>query len=581
MASELLLSPESAGQDFRRARRQAALQYIISRLTGKSTELFSYEEVRRKLRGVEGSARLLADIPLDAVVGSVGRYNEFTRDFLPRKTIRSDRWIRVKMAMVGLQGVPPIEVYQIGNVYFVQDGNHRVSVARQMGLNHIQAYVTPVRTRVPLSPKDQPDDLILKAEYAEFLEQTHIDEVRPGANLIVTCPGRYPILLEHIEVHRYFMGLEQRREIPYREAVAHWYDTVYLPVVQLIREQGIMRNFPRRTETDLYLYISQHRAELEESLGWEISLDAAVDNLTIRFNPDLHHRTFTRAGARLRHTLQADQVELSLPAEQTRKEHRTLRREDRVVDDILVSINGEESGWNTLEQAFVIARREGARLHGLHVVSSESRQASEPIQALQAEFDRRCQAAGIRGRLAIEVGECIARICERGRWTDLVIAGVTCPPSGQQPARIGSRLRTLIRRSPSPVLVVPGSATPLDRVLLAYDGSSKAEEALFIATYLAGWWNASLVVVTVNESEQSIEKIQTRARQYLESHKVQAMFVREARPVGRSILKTAAAHQSDLIVMGGYGYTAPLDAVLGSAVDEVLNESERPVLICR
>lgn len=252
-----------------------------------------------------------------------------------------------------------------------------------------------------------------------------------------------------------------------------------------------------------------------------------------------------------------------------------------MVDDILVSINGEESGWNTLEQAFVIARREGARLHGLHVVSSQSRQTSEPIQALQAEFDRRCQAAGIRGRLAIDVGECIAKICERARWTDLVIAGVTCPPSGRQPAQIGSRLRTLIRHSPSPVLVVSESATPLDRVLLAYDGSSKAEEALFIATYLAGWWNASLVVITVNESEQSITKIQTRARQYLESHKVQAMFVQETKPVGKSILKTAAAYESDLIVMGGYGYTAPLDAMLGSAVDEVLNESERPVLICR
>lgn len=580
MASELLLSPESAGQDFRRARRQAALQYIISRLTGKSTELFSYEEVRQKLRGVEGSARILADIPLEAIVGSVGRYSEFTRDFLPRKTIRSDRWIRVKMAMVGLQGVPPIEVYQIGTVYFVQDGNHRVSVARQMGLTHIQAYVTPVRTRVPLSPKDQPDDLILKAEYAEFLEQTHIDELRPGANLIVTCPGRYPILLEHSEVHRYFMGLERMREIPYREAVSHWYDTVYLPVVQLIRERGIMRNFPKRTETDLYIYISQHRAELEESLGWEISLDAAVNNLFTRFQPDLH-QAFTRAGTRLRHTLRADQIELSLPAEQARAEHRIIRREDRVVDDILVSINGEETGWNTLEQAFVVARREGARLHGLHVVSSEGQQHSEPIQALKAEFNRRCVEAGIRGKLAIDIGECITKICERARWTDLVIAGLTYPPSSQQPARIGSRFRSLIRRCPSPVLVVPGGATPLDRVLLGYDGSSKAEEALYIATYLAGWWNASLVVVTVTESEQSTEKIQMRAKQYLESHKVQAMFVQQSGPVGKSILKTAAAHESDLIVMGGYGFTPPLDAMLGSAVDEVLKESERPVLICR
>lgn len=580
MAEEFLLRPEAAAQDFRRARRQAMLQDIVSRLTGKPTELFSYEEVRQKLRGVEGSARMLADIPLEAIVGSVGRYSEFTRTFLPRKTIQSDRWIRVKMAMIGLQGVPPIEVYQIGKVYFVQDGNHRVSVARQMSLSHIQAYVTPVRAKVPLSPTDRPDDLIIKAEYAEFLEQTRIDELRPGANLTITCPGRYPILLEHIVVHRYFMGLEQMREIPFEEAVTHWYDTVYLPVIQLIRERGILWDFPKRTETDFYLYISQHRAELEESLGWEISIDTAVSNLASRFNPHLHH-VMTRAAAKLQHTLRADRTELNLPSGQIREEQRAARREDRVVDDILVAISGEEDGWNTLEQAFMVARREGARLHGLHVVSAEAKQGNERTQAIQSEFNRRCEAAGIRGKLAIDVGELITKICERARWTDLVIANLTCPPSAQHLSRPGSRFRTLIRRCPRPVLAVPEAASPLDRVLLAYDGSPKAQEALFIATYLGGWWNVSLVVLTVSETDRSAAKIQTQAREYLDSHKVQAMLVRDSGPVGEAILKTAEAHESSLIVMGGYSWNPPLDAVLGSAVDEVLGESERPVLICR
>jgi hypothetical protein len=99
------------------------------------------------LGGQESSERVLRYIPLDAIVGSVARSREFIRGFLPRKSIRADRWIGVKMAMTGLQGVPPIEVYRIGESYFVQDGNHRVSVARQMGLTHIEAYVTLVKTK--------------------------------------------------------------------------------------------------------------------------------------------------------------------------------------------------------------------------------------------------------------------------------------------------------------------------------------------------------------------------------------------------------------------------------------------------
>jgi hypothetical protein len=143
-------------------------------------------------------------------------------------------------------GLPPIEVYQIGEAYFVRDGNHRVSVARELDAPTIQAYVTEVRTKVPLSPDDQPDDLILKAEYADFLEQTQLDKLRPGANLSLTVPGRYRTLQEHIAVHRYYMGLDQEREIPYEEAVTHWYDEVYLPVVQVIQERGILRDFPER-----------------------------------------------------------------------------------------------------------------------------------------------------------------------------------------------------------------------------------------------------------------------------------------------------------------------------------------------
>src|ERR1700752_3568115 len=159
---------ESARDDFARARRRADLEKVVASLTGKSAGLLSYEEGRQKVRGVRGNRRVLKDVALESIVGSVGRYEDFKRDFLPRKDSDKERWAKVELLAKDGRGLPPVDLFQIGDVYFVNDGNHRVSVARQMGHSHIEAYVTSVHTRVPLSPEIQPKDLILKAELADF-----------------------------------------------------------------------------------------------------------------------------------------------------------------------------------------------------------------------------------------------------------------------------------------------------------------------------------------------------------------------------------------------------------------------------
>ena len=150
--------------------------------------------------------RGIQTIPVAAIVGSVGRYTDFTRTFLPRRSNDQQRWAGVKAALVDDNGagLPPIDVYKVGEVYFVLDGNHRVSIARQEGLTHIDARVIEVRSPVPLTPDIQPDDLIIKAEYAEFLDHTRLNELRPQADFSVTAPGQYEKLNEHIAVHRYY-----------------------------------------------------------------------------------------------------------------------------------------------------------------------------------------------------------------------------------------------------------------------------------------------------------------------------------------------------------------------------------------
>jgi nucleotide-binding universal stress UspA family protein len=598
MTDRSLTSIQAAVIDFRRARDRAILEDILARLTGKSADLLCYDDVRQKLKAGVAKAKVLKDIPLDAIVGSAGRCSDFTRSFLPRQASDEQRWARVEVAVNRMSGLPPIEAYQIGEAYFVLDGHHRVSVARRSGATHIQAYVTELKTRVPLSPDVQPGDLVIQAEYADFLERTRLDELHPEADLSVSVAGQYRALAEHIDVHRYFMELEQKRDIPYEEAVTHWYDTVYVPAVEAIRERGILRDFPGRTETDLYLWLGKHRAELMEELGWEIEPAAAAADLATRLSPR-PQRVVARVGERILDAVTPDEIEAGPPPGQWRAERLAARQDERLFADILVAVSGDEVGWHALEQALAVAGREGAperegapgregaqvrksgRVHGVHVVRSEAERAREDVQAIQAEFDRRCQAAGVPGRLAVEVGGVARKLCERSRWVDLVVLSLAHPPAPQPVAKLGSGFHTLIRRCPRPVLAVPGGAPPLDRALLAYDGSPKAEEALFVATYLAARWGIPLVVVTVIETGRTTSAALAHAREYLESHELEATFVKESGPVAEAILKTAEAHESELIVMGGYGFSPVIEVVLGSAVDRVLREARGAVLVCR
>ena len=202
-----------AFEDFYDARRKAQVSEVIKRIRGTKNYLLSFDEIRQKLGAVSIGRKTLRNIPLESIVGSVNRYEDFTREFLPRASIDPDRWVGVKRAVSNMEGLEPIDVYQINEVYFVHDGNHRVSVARQMGSKTIQANVTEFKTRVPLTPNDRPEDIIIKAEYASFLEQTRLDQLRPGIDLNVSVPGAYQTLHEHISLHRSFASREQNRSL--------------------------------------------------------------------------------------------------------------------------------------------------------------------------------------------------------------------------------------------------------------------------------------------------------------------------------------------------------------------------------
>lgn len=274
-------------QDFRRARARSFLRHVWGMLSGRDTRLLAWDEVRDKL-GLRGLIRRgIRTIPVDQIVGSVGRYGDFDNAFLPIRPELAERWRRINRAFYEDVNLPPLTVYKVGDAYFVLDGNHRVSVAREHGVHFLDAEVFEANTRVPVHVEDfiDADHLDVLGEQAHFLERTRLDQLRPAQNIRFTIGGACDRLIEHIAVHRYFMGLEQRRAISEDEAVIDWYDHVYAPIIEAVREHDILTDFPGRTESDLYLWIIDHMHYLRENChDCDVDADAAAASYVERFS---------------------------------------------------------------------------------------------------------------------------------------------------------------------------------------------------------------------------------------------------------------------------------------------------------
>jgi hypothetical protein len=565
--------------DFRNARQRAAMENIVARLTGKSTELLSYGDVVRQLKVVSQSERGVREIPVEAIVGSVGRYTDFTRTFLPQRSSDAQRWAKVA-SVPDFTNLPPIDVYQIGDVYFVLDGNHRVSIARQRGVLFIPAEVTEVRTRAPIPPNVSPDKLILQAEYVAFLENTQLDRLRPNAELRVSVPGQYRKLENHMEVHRFFIEMADEIELSDAEAVTRWYDEAYLPVVQALREQGLLRGFPNRTETDLYLWISEHQAHLRNELGWQVRPEVATADLATRFRQQSGSRlarTGKKIGRSILNLVVPPGAKAAPRSQSWSQEKVAARYSDRLFADLLVILLEGYENRATLEQALIVAGRDNGRLHGLcpggegTQTNAAVRLQDTPDSGLRGWFEQECRAADIEGRLAFQAGDLVEMICERAALADLIVCGRLMT---------NEQLLALVCRSPRPILIATDTPVPLDRALLAFDGGLKSKEALFAAAYMAEQWGVSLTVVVAMEAGFVDETAADHARAYLEMHEVEAEFVVRKGDPGDLILETAELKESQLIIAGGYNERRFGRRGPGDVVSRLVAEWEGALFVC-
>lgn len=253
-------------QNFDQARRQARLASLAAKLTGKDNGLLPFEAVRDALRLTNPVFEGVRQIDVGQIVGSIGRYSDFNRRFLPLNDNLRERWIGVEtLAMTS--GWPPIEVYQVGSLYFVRDGNHRVAVAQQLEIETIEAKVWAFPTEIEIDISADLNQSLLQAGNQHFRLTTNIDAIDRDHNISFTLPGQHDELLRQINEMGDKIAIIDGESPDFNATVHHWYELIYLPTIQIIRESTLLDDFPGRTEADLFVWLSKHRDALGDRYG--------------------------------------------------------------------------------------------------------------------------------------------------------------------------------------------------------------------------------------------------------------------------------------------------------------------------
>lgn len=272
--------PPPYGSSFGRARRREAYRRLADLVRRRRPQpLLPLDEVTRRLRVFEQSYVGIRPIPVSKIVGTVSRIDDFDRDFLPKRTKIQERWRRVERSFP--QGdFPPIVVYELDGSYFVVDGHHRVAVAKQLGVEQIDAEITQLRSRYKLPPDADLSRIIMDEQERRFMEESGLERARPDARIEFSRPQGYIELLEHLKIHGFHLMMGRGQVLPIAEIAADWFDRVYLPTVEAIHREDMRELWPKATDADLFLWVGQRRRELfpeRSDLDLEEGVRAARD----------------------------------------------------------------------------------------------------------------------------------------------------------------------------------------------------------------------------------------------------------------------------------------------------------------
>ncbi len=268
-----------AQEDFAKARNKAWINDLQHLIHPDKKRLLSFNDVKKILKPKNEIYAGLKVIPIQKIVGSEGRYNDFDNRFLPRTNEVKQRWINVDKAHLSDVVLPPIQLYELAGLYFVRDGNHRVSVAKAQGVEFIDAEVISLQSEVQLPVDVRQDtlrDVVIKYEKRIFYNETNFGDLTDYWDLDFTAPGRYDVIYNHILVHKYFINEQQSTEIEFNDALISWFKTVYTPVIEVIDKYNLISDFKNRTKSDIYVWVVKHWDRLKQKNGNDYSLDEAT-----------------------------------------------------------------------------------------------------------------------------------------------------------------------------------------------------------------------------------------------------------------------------------------------------------------
>lgn len=553
--------------DFHRLRSKAALERFWAGIRGESLDLMPYDEVSSKLRAVSQTNIGVQQVPLENIIGSVNRTSDFDRNFRPLSDGDRSRWANVKAAMTSpyTTGVPPVSLYKIGEAYFVLDGNHRISIAKEMGLDSIEAYVTEVKTKVPLSSSFTLEELAEKAALADFLEDTHLDRILPGIDLSLKRIENYPLLVEHINVHQYYMGIDQNREVSFDDAALDWYDHVYSPVVKIIEDSGLRYEFPDFTITDLYLWVLDRQQDLREEYGTSFKTENVVD-----FVASMEGKQTKDSGT-------------SADRELERRISGELEgHSDCLFRDILVGLSHSDVDLSAQKQAMMMNRCGDGSILGLHVKADSDLATPETEAELETTFYQQLNERQMKGRFIKVSGTVSKTLQEYGLLSDVTVVKLSYPPGGSVFDRLSSGIITLLQTSRRPIMFVKEVVMPVSRVLLIYDEGEKGREALYIAAYYAARYGCGLFIMMPEKDSKSSEDAFNFAVDYLAAVNLDFQVVPQSSNLLSESLESLILENSiSTVMVGGYRSSGLIGRIFSSAVDRVLELSSVPVLVCQ
>ena len=231
----------------------------------KKENLKSFSEIQKEENAYNSVNLGIKEVSLDKIVGSVEKYADFDKNFVPKNNVVKQRWINIYIGYTSDSMLPTVILYKIKDNYYVYDGNHRVSVAKFLNFATIEAQVEEF-----LPTKDTKDKVIYR-ENMIFEKETGLSDI------FLSEPIKYKYLKEEIESYKNLLDKRKNENLDLKETAKNWYMNVFLPIKMILSENEIIKNYEGNPD-DVFLFFLEHKYYLSKNHGKNVGYLYSVIN---------------------------------------------------------------------------------------------------------------------------------------------------------------------------------------------------------------------------------------------------------------------------------------------------------------